>query len=120
MKKLILIFVLVITICVNFASAQQRNVMGKFNPGIDTYASVNAKVFLNSLKPTYIYGMPDTLIDVYVRNYAWGNKVGVLELFFGNDILYVIKFTSDGYKGDCVEYLWVDDNMWKHFKEYWE
>jgi hypothetical protein len=116
--KLVLITTLLLW--ATLAPAQPQKVMGKFNLGIDTFQSIGDKVFPNRLIYTYEATGTDILSDVLIENYCWNNKIGTLELFFGNGILYVVKFTLNDTKSECVDYLWVDKELWGIYKQYWD
>ena len=144
MKKLSLIknvimimFYLLITLSLQ---AQKKIVLGQFKLGVDTYETT-----LSSLKnyisivstDTYHYVHDNVkedyvLTDMYLPYFKYYNKEGYLELFFGNNILYAIRFTENkfsdesndnninSYKKTHNEHFYYELHLWKKYKQFWD
>ena len=130
--RLLLLFAMVLSMAF-MASAQHRTVLGEFKLGADTYSQLKQKF----VKTHTIATSDDTikianpvhsvveLKDIAVENYYYKGNCGLLELFFGKDVLYAVRFTQ----GSCndiemntsyyIAYFYYDKPMWKRYKKYW-
>jgi hypothetical protein len=116
MKATLIFFIL---LCSNIVFAQHKKAVGVFNLGIDTYALVQKEVVSQGFNCEETKTIEDNnlLSEIYVEHYIWNNIPGTMEFYFGNGILYCVKFTSNT---DNKEYMWVESKLWDKFKDYWD
>jgi len=110
------LFVLVALISASaFAQNRKRVVLTNFTLTVDTYKESLAK-----LQPFNPQTSADTVLklsEIYVEKYAYRNNTGSLELFFGNDTLYCVRYDIDD---SPLELFYFDRKLYEKYKVFWD
>jgi hypothetical protein len=129
MKKLLIAALLLLTVFT--VEAQHKTVMGYIHIGTDTYEE--SKVKFN----TFIFSANEDTVSSYAKqniniclseividNYTYNGKCGSLELFFGEEILYAVRFVEN----NCIDvidtenfkvYFYKDNRLFRKYKQFW-